>query len=150
MDKENKKEKCMEWFSGAIIPGYGVASGRVKDCPFPGGSIRLQQPFFLAQGLDLSRYFAGTLNVDLVPHVVQARAIVFDGLLRWHGDLEEHFVLSEVELEAKGRRYSGLWYYPDPATKIDHFQRASVVELLLPWIDGLSVGELVKVGFCES
>lgn len=140
-------DQRMQWFSGTIVTGHGVASGRAGDCPFPGGSIRMQQPFFMQEGIDLSRYHAGTLNVELGRHLPQPTAVVFDGLLRWHDDLEEHFVLSEIELEAKGKRYAGLWYYPDPATKIAHFQRASVVELLLPWIDGLKTGDIVKVGF---
>ncbi|HXA46131.1 MAG TPA: hypothetical protein VNW52_00770 [Burkholderiaceae bacterium] len=140
----------MKWYTGKIIAGYGVASGRASDCPFPGGSIRQQQPYFLAQGVDLSPYFAGTLNVDLAPHIPHPAGYVFDGNLRWFGDLEEHFILSRVELTVNGRHFSGLWYYPDPATKVDHFQSASVVELLMPWIEGLDSGDLVTVRFCAK
>ena len=140
----------MKWFPGLIVAGYGVASGRAENCPFPGGSIRLQQPFFAAAGIDLSQYHLATLNVDLAPHVARPTAVVFDGRLRWHGDLEEHFVLSKIALQVDGQRYAGLWYYPDPATKVDHFQRPSVVELLLPWIEGLSTGTPVEVGFFEE
>jgi hypothetical protein len=140
----------MKWLTGKIVAGYGVASGRAKDCPFPGGSIRLQQPFFAAAGIDLSPYHLATLNVDLALHVAQQAAVVFDGRLRWHADLEEHFVLSKIALQVDGQRYAGLWYCPDPATKVDHFQRPSVVELLLPWIDGLSTGTPVEVGFFEA
>jgi hypothetical protein len=140
----------MTWYPGTILAGYGVASGRASDCPFPGGSIRLQQPFFLAKGIDLSRYFLGTLNVDVTPHVAHPAGDVFDGVLHWHDDLEEHFLLSKVELEVQGRVYSGLWYYPDPATKVDHFQRASVLELLMPWVDGLAVGDVVKLRFGDK
>ena len=142
-------KKIMKWISGTVVRGYGVAGGRATDCPFPGGSIRLQQPFFMAKGMDISRYYPATLNVDLAPHVPKPAAVVFDGLLHWQGDLREHFVLSEIELEVKGKRYAGLWYCPDPATKVAHFHSASMVELLLPWIDGLNTGEIVKVGFCD-
>ncbi len=140
----------MKWFSGKVAPGHGVASGRADDCPFPGGSIRVQQPFFMGQGIDLSHYFSGTLNVDMAPHKPQLAFPVFDGVLRWFGSLEEHFVLSKIALEVDGQRYFGLWYYPDPATKVDHFQSASVVELLLPWISGLQTGAAVNVGFFEK
>jgi len=107
----------------------------------------MQQPFFKANGIDISQFYAGTLNVDLAPQVPQLSGIVFDGMLRWHDNFKEHFVLAKIEFEAKGRRYTGLWYYPDPATKVAHFQRASVVELLLPWVEGLEIGEHVKVRF---
>jgi hypothetical protein len=135
----------MTSYLGKIIAGYGVASGRALDCPYPGGSIRLQQPFFQARGVDISGYFAGTVNVDLAPHALYPTGDVFDGVLQWFEGLEEHFLLSTVELEVKGQVYSGLWYYPDPATKVVHFQHATVVELLMPWIQGLATGDIVKV-----
>jgi hypothetical protein len=140
----------MKWVEGKIVAGHGVASGRASDCPFPGGSIRSQLPFFLAQGVDLSVYYPGTLNVDLAPHIPHPVRPVFDGMLKWFGDLEEHFLLSRIVLEANGRQVEGLWYYPDPATKIDHFQPAALVELLLPWGDDLKTGDIVRVGFVDE
>jgi hypothetical protein len=137
----------MDWIAGTIVAGYGVASGKAENCPFPGGSIHMQLPFFKAAGIDLSRYFTGTLNVDLAPYIPAPKRVVFDGKLRWLDDLEERFVISLVEFEANEHRYSGVWYYPHPETKVDHFQRNTVVELLMPWIDGLKTGQAVKVGF---
>jgi hypothetical protein len=140
----------MEWIQGRIVAGHGVASGRADDCPFPGGSIRTQLPYFLARGIDLSTYYPGTLNVDLTPHIPHPMYPIFDGVLKWFGDLEEHFLLSRIVLEAHGHRVAGLWYYPDPATKVDHFQPASLVELLLPWTEGLRTGEIVRIGFVDE
>jgi len=140
----------MKWHQGKIVAGHGVASGRAHDCPFPGGSIRSQLPYFLARGIDLSAYFSGTLNVDLAPHIPHPSRPIFDGNLKWFGDLEEHFLLSPIVLDVHGMHIDGLWYYPDPATKIDHFQPASLVELLLPWTDGLHTGDSVRVGFVDE
>jgi hypothetical protein len=139
--------KEMQWWPGKVIAGYGVASGRAADSPYPAGSIALQAPLFLAHGVDLSGYHLGTLNVDLGPHVPQPRRPVFDRRLRWFGELEERFLLMRVSLQWCEHRYDGLWYRPDPATKPAHVQRPTVVELLLPWIDGLVTGALVEVGF---
>jgi hypothetical protein len=136
----------MKWVPGIVTVGYGVASGTGKDCRYPAGTIQLQQPFFLEKGIDLSNYFSGTLNVDLAPLKPVPQNPIFDGVIRWFGDIEERFILSPVQIQVNGRRYSGLWYYPHPETKPDHFQRPAVVELLLPWIDGLVVGEEVIVG----
>lgn len=127
------------------MPGHGVASGRSTDSPYPAGTIALQAPAFLRHGIDLSPYFPGTLNVDLAPHVPQPRPAIFDARVRWHGDLEERFLLVPVRLRVAGRVHEGLWYHPHPATKPAHFQRPTVVELLLPWIDGLAPGAAVDV-----
>jgi hypothetical protein len=137
----------MDWVAGTIVAGHGIAGGGAADSPYPAGSIALQAPHFLHAGIDLSPYFPATLNVDLAPHKPQARRIVFDGLLRWYGDIEERFVLARIEACVHGCEYAGLWYYPHPATKPAHFQRDTVVELLLPFIDGLASGDALAVRF---
>ncbi|HEX2543391.1 MAG TPA: hypothetical protein VHL79_00840 [Ramlibacter sp.] len=138
--------KTARWLPGRVVAGHGVASGRAVDSPYPAGTIALQQPFFLAQGIDLSRFHAGTLNVDVAPHVPAPGPAVFDGRLRWFGELEERFILTPVALRFGAAVVEGLWYYPHPETKPAHFQRATVVELLLPWIAGLAPGSTVEVG----
>jgi hypothetical protein len=137
----------MDWMNGVVVPGYGAASGRSYDSRYPGGTIRAQKPYFMARGIDLSQYFDGTLNVDLAPHVPRPRNVLFQGRIRWHPDIEELFMLSPVEVEAGGKRYAGLSYYPHPETKKEHFQPESVIELLLPWIDGLTAGSAIKMRF---
>lgn len=133
------------WISGTIVAGHGVASGAGQDRRYPAGTIQLQQPFFLERGIDLSGYYPGTLNVDLAPVVPVPRHPLFDGVIRWFGDIEERFLLSPVEVEASGARHAGLWYYPHPKTKPAHFQRNTVVELLLPWIADVKAGDKVLV-----
>lgn len=134
-----------DWVAGTVVAGYGVASGTGHDRRYPAGTIQLQQPFFLERGIDLSGYYPGTLNVDLAPLAPVPGRPLFDGVLRWHQDLEERFLLSPVELDAGGRRHAGLWYYPHPDTKPAHFQSGTVVELLLPWIEGIRPGDRVLV-----
>jgi hypothetical protein len=137
----------MEWLDGIVIAGHGVASGRAADSPYTAGSIVLQQPHFLEAGIDLSPYFSGTLNVDLAPHMPRLQRIVFDGMLHWHGDITERFVLACIDCRVAGREVEGLWYYPHPETKPAHFQRDTVVELLLPYIEGIAAGDAVSVRF---
>ncbi len=140
----------MEWIDGVVVAGHGVAGGRTvgrAGNPYPAGSIRLQQPHFLQAGIDLSRYFSGTLNVDLAPHKPEAKRVVFDGVLDWHGDIAERFTLAQVACRVAGREFDGLWYYPHPDTKPAHFQRDTVVELLLPYIGGIAVGDTVSLKF---
>ena len=140
----------VRWLPGRRIAGYGVASGRAAGSPYPAGSIALQAPFFRAQGIDLSPSFPGTLNVDLAPHLPPPGRSVFDGRLRWFGELEERFVLTPIALRHAGHVYEGFWYYPHPETKPGHFQRPTVVELLLPWVPGLAEDARVEVGFLPA
>lgn len=135
----------MTWMNGIVCAGYGVASGTGADRRYPAGTIRLQQPYFLERGIDLSPYFPGTLNIDLAPVKPVPAQPLFDGLIRWHEDMEERFLLASAEIEAHGRRHAGLWYYPHPSTKPAHLQQDTVVELLMPWIPGLRTGETVRV-----
>jgi hypothetical protein len=137
----------MDWINGMIVAGYGVAGGSGKDSRFPSGTIAMQKPYFLAQGIDLSPYFEGTLNVHLASMAPAPKRICFRGLVKWRDDIEELFTLSAVEVEVDGCRYSGLWYYPHPETKPEHFQPKTVVELLLPWIAGLAPGRVIKLRF---
>jgi hypothetical protein len=134
------------WLPGVVTSGHGVASGRSTDSPYPAGSIALQAPFFRQRGIDLAPFHAGTLNVDVAPHEPVPQSPVFDQRLRWFADIEERFVLSRVLLRHGEREHEGLWYWPDPATKPAHVQRRTVVELLLPWIEGLVPGAAVLVG----
>jgi hypothetical protein len=137
----------MGWIRGVVVAGHGVASGRRGDPRFPGGTIAMQTPYFRERGIDLSAYWPGTLNVDLAPAEPIPTQPVFDGHIAWHPDFCERFVLMPVEVEFKGMRHRGLWYYPHPETKTEHFQRNGVVELLLPRIDGVQAGDTIAVKF---
>jgi len=140
----------LDWINGTVIAGHGVASGRSYDSRYPGGTIRAQKPYFLARGVDLSAYFDGTLNVDLAPHVPAPKHCLFQGRIKWHPDIEELFMLAPIEAEVCGKIYAGLSYYPHPETKKEHFQPATVVELLLPWIEGVGAGSPVKLRFLQA
>lgn len=141
--------------AGTVVAGHGVASGRAAVSPYPSGSIQLQPPFFLQAGIDLAPYFSGTLNVDVAPCLAHDLAryakeqghVIFDGRLRWFGDIEERFVLSKITVTAGAREYCGLWYYPDPATKPAHRQRDTVVELLLPFIAEVASRDVLAIQF---
>lgn len=138
----------MEWLKGVVIAGHGVAGGGAADSPYPAGSISLQQPHFLRAGIDLSPYFPGTLNVELAPDKPpRSERVVFDGVLHWYGDIAERFTLARIECRFAARDFEGLWYYPHPETKPAHFQRDTVVELLLPHIAGIAAGDAVSIRF---
>ncbi|CAA9404492.1 MAG: hypothetical protein AVDCRST_MAG51-1081 [uncultured Ramlibacter sp.] len=133
------------WIAGCVTTGHGVASGRSPASPYPRGTIELQRPCFLAKGLDLSAYHPATLNVDVAPHAPRPRHPVFDEVLAWYPGVQERFLLSHARLRVGAREYAGLWYYPAPETKPAHFQRATVVELLMPWIEGVAAGDPVQL-----
>lgn len=132
---------------GVVVAGHGVASGRAADSPFAGGTIALQAPHFADQGLDLSPFVPATVNLDIAPHrlvPVAPRWTFAD--VEWtevHGP--ETFSFVECTAQWRGEVHDGLVYLPHPETKPMHHQPSTVVELLLPHLDGLAAGDILEV-----
>ncbi|MCH1922523.1 hypothetical protein L9G15_24240, partial [Shewanella sp. A3A] len=51
-----------------VIQGHRVASGLNGNPRFPGGTLRMQAPFFRELGIDLADYHPGTINISIAPH----------------------------------------------------------------------------------
>jgi hypothetical protein len=131
-----------------VVQGHRVASGENGDPRFPGGTIRMQLPFFKALGLDLFRFYPATVNVDITPcayRVVAPRHTFRQ--VAWHPTAPaEDFSFIDVEaLGLEPEPVTGFIYYPHPETKPCHFQKASVLELLLPFVPSLSYGMRVQL-----
>ena len=105
------------WFSAQLIPGHGVASGRSEDSPYPAGTIAMQQPFFLAKGLDLGDCWPGTLNLSVAPREIKFRDPDHCfRLLRWT-DLHppETFSFWKIQLATPQEGIVNGWIYrPHP------------------------------------
>jgi hypothetical protein len=130
-------------FCARIVPGHQVASGRNENPRFPGGTLRMQAPHFRALGLDLAAFHGGTLNVSIAPLRYRvAKARMTFRAVKWHPtEPAEDFSFFDVRLAHEGKPpVEGLIYYPHPETKPEHFQNPDVLELLLPFVDGLSYG----------
>ena len=126
-----------------VVPGHQVASGKNGNPRFPGGTLRMQNPYFKTLGLDLGDYHPGTLNISIAPHRYEVRRApyTFHGV-KWHPtEPAEDFSFFDVRLiRPGGPSISGLIYFPHPDTKPEHFQQPDVLELLLPFVDGLAYG----------
>ena len=130
-------------FPARVVVGHRVASGFNHDPRFPGGTLRMQAPYFLALGLDLSAFYMGTINASISPLRYRlARARYTFRKVKWHPtEAAEDFSFIDVGLTRPvGPPLPGLIYYPHPETKPEHFQQPDVLELLLPFVDGLSRG----------
>ena len=130
--------------SARVVEGYRVASGLNANPRFPGGTLRMQLPHFLALGLDLRAFYLGTLNVSIAPlnyRVVQARHTFTQ--VKWHPtEPAEDFSFFDVRLIRPGSApVAGLIYFPHPETKPEHFQQPDVLDLLLPMVPGLHYGQ---------
>ena len=131
-----------------IVQGHRVASGMNGNPRFPGGTFRMQLPCFAALGLDLSSFYPGTLNVSIAPlsyRVVQPKLTFRD--LKWHPeDPAEDFSFFDVIVHRYGAPpVNGFIYFPHPDTKPTHFQKTDVLELLLPWTEGLAYGTKIRL-----
>ncbi len=130
---------------GIIVQGYRVASGPSKDYPY--GALDRQRPIFAERGLDLSRYFNGTLNIDIRPRAFQMSKPQFTfHAVEWT-DLHppEHFSFSRCRVIFKEAEYDGWVYYPHPETKLRHFQNPSLLEVIAMPIPRLQYGDEVDV-----
>jgi hypothetical protein len=126
-----------------IVQGHRVASGLNGNPRFPGGTLRMQFPFFRDLGVDLSSYHLGTLNVSIAPlsYRVGTPRHTFRQL-KWHPmDPAEDFSFFDVVVHRENASPVRGWiYFPHPDTKPTHFQKPDVLELLLPWTEGLDYG----------
>jgi hypothetical protein len=135
----------MKWQTVAaqIIQGHRVASGLNGNPRFPGGTLRMQSPFFQHLGLDLTDFHQGTLNVSIAPHryqVVNPRHTFRE--VRWHPiEPAEDFSFFDVRLILPGApSVEGFIYFPHPETKPEHFQQPDVLELWMPYVEGVHYG----------
>lgn len=108
----------------------------------------MQLPAFAALGLDLSGYHLATLNLSIAParyEVVAPRFTFRD--VKWHPtEPAEDFSFFDCRLLFPGREaVSALIYYPHPETKPAHFQPDDLLEVLAPFIEGISYGMQVTL-----
>jgi hypothetical protein len=131
-----------------IVQGHRVASGLNGNPRFPGGTMRMQLPFFRERGLDLSCYHLGTLNVSIAPLSYRVlRSKWTFPKVKWHPtEPAEDFSFFDVVVHREdAASISGLIYFPHPNTKPEHFQSPDVLELLLPWTEGLGYGSKLRL-----
>ncbi len=137
--------------SGRIIKGHGVASGTGRS-RYPAGTLSLQKPFFQKDGLDLSSYYEGTLNIDIAPHTFEILEAdyVFKELAWIDSHQPETFLFCSCGLTYNNVNYNGLIYYPSPETKERHFQPPTVLEVLAPPVKDISYGAQIELTLDES
>ena len=137
----------MNTIEGKVISGYGVASGRGKDPRYPNGTLILQLPHFKQKGLDLRKYYRGTINIDINPLEYSInKPTHFIKRVNWSNFIPpENFYFYEVELVFKEQNYFGLVYMPDPETKTDHHQINTMLEVIMPPIKGIEAGKNVTL-----
>jgi hypothetical protein len=150
-----------------IKQGYRVASGQALeggDQRFneDGGTIGLQIPEFKKHGFDFDNYFGGkagqayvvgTLGCNIAPYVVTILHPEYHFIgLRWTDkydqefpDFKENFFLSPAQIQFKTKKYKALLYIPDPATKPDHFQLPSTIEVIAQKIPAIVYGDRVTL-----
>ena len=131
--------------SGTVIEGYKVASGPSKDYPY--GTLEKQIPLFKQRGLDLERFYKGTLNISIAPLVFEMVKPAYTfRQVNWT-DLHppEDFSFSPCTIRFKGGEYAGYVYYPHPETKKRHFESNSILEVISVYIAEIHYGERVEV-----
>lgn len=128
--------------TGTLVEGHRVASGLSKDYPY--SSLERQLPIFKAAGLDLYRFFRGTLNINIAPATFRLvkPAYTFRQIAWTDLHPPEDFSFSPCRVAVPGTRrwYPGYVYYPHPETKIRHHQNPSLIEVIAEEIEGIHYG----------
>lgn len=142
----------MQQSAGIVVRGHRVASGLCGDPRFPHGTIAPQLPFLeraipgLAGWLGGAPY-PGTINLDFAGR--QVRYPAPDWRLEGIGWTEalppENFLLARCRLVHRGTPWPALAYCPDPATKVEHHQPGSIVELIARFVPDLCYGDAVTL-----
>jgi hypothetical protein len=129
-----------------IQKGYRVASGPSKAYP-EYGSIEKQKPYFKEMGLNLDNVFNGTLNISIKPYefAMVKPEYRFKNVKWTELTNAEDFSFSQCKIEFRGKEFNGWVYYPDPKTKKEHFQAASTIEVLAPFIAGIKYMNAVAI-----
>lgn len=130
---------------GIVIKGYRVASLPSKEYPYP--ALEKQKTYFKERGLDLERFFPGTLNVSISPlrFEMVKPAYTFRHIAWTDLHPPEDFSFSPCRVKFKGREYDGYVYYPHPETKVRHFQDASMIEVITDRIQGIRYGARLEL-----
>lgn len=108
----------------------------------------MQMPFFKDLGLDLGIFHRGTLNISIAPSCYTTRKARYTFRdVKWHPtEPAEDFSFFDVRLARPGgEEVAGLIYFPHPDTKPEHFQQPDVLELLLPYVEGLEYGSEISL-----
>ena len=131
--------------NGKVVPGYRVASQKSRDYPY--GTIDRQKPFFKSLGLDLDRFYSGTINISISPLSFRVKGPEYTFRQVEWTDLHppEDFSFSRCKVIFKGKEYEAFVYYPHPETKKRHFENASIMELVSAYIPDLNYGDSIQV-----
>jgi hypothetical protein len=100
---------------GHVKTGYGVASGQAQNPRFPQGTIEMQKPFFRDRGLDLSAYFAGSINLSIAPckYEIKQAKYTFKQVKWSPNDPAEDFSFFDCQLSIESNRvFNALIYHP--------------------------------------
>jgi hypothetical protein len=128
----------------------GWPPARAADTPYPAGTIALQAPLFAQAGLDLSPCFAGTLNLAFPggSGACSGPPGTWPQLLWTDRHPPESFSFWPCRLRWQGARaaVAGWIYWPHPETKQRHFQPPDRLEVLAPWIEGITAVAGLELG----
>ncbi|MGB2926546.1 MAG: hypothetical protein WBB82_14695 [Limnothrix sp.] len=135
----------MTWqtVDGLLVQGHQIASGLAENSPYEAGTIELQQPYFEKLGLDLTPYFAGTLNLSIAPRAFSLVQPSYTfAQVKWHPDFApETFSFCPCKITYQTQSHDALIYYPHPETKLDHFQDPQTLEILAPSLINIRYGD---------
>lgn len=135
--------------SGSLVEGHGVASGKTHDSRFPMGTLAMQIPLFEVHGGDFGGFHHGTLNVLLEKFSYELKSPKYNyKLVKWSPHLPPEnfsFYACSLKISSCDREFDSLVYWPHPSTKPEFHQSDQVLEVISPFIAGAHYGDSVEI-----
>ena len=132
-----------------ITRGHGIASGKTNDARFPRGTLSMQAPFFRDLGMDLSKFFTGTLNLSVHPLSYRLGTPLHSfPQVKWTTSLPAEnfsFYSCQVRMLDETVPLDALVYWPHPSTKPEFHQDPHVLEVLAPRIERVEYGKEMEL-----
>jgi hypothetical protein len=119
----------------------------VRSLRYPEGTINLQKPRFKELGLDIDHCYSGTINLSIAPNTFEIiKPEFFLKEIIWkEGRKPENFLICRCIIVHGPKLSDGFVYYPDPSTKVASPDNPNHLQLLAPYIEGLSYGARLSV-----
>lgn len=137
---------------GKIVKGHGIATGISTSNPYPKGSLEMQFPFFKEMGLDLYQFFKGTINIEISPFSWKPlKPDYYLENVNWTNQIPpESFIFFECKLLFESNTYPAIIYFPDPKTKVQHFQEENMIEVISSEISSIEYGKEIEIKILEG
>ena len=135
---------------GIVKQGLRHASGedidgkKYPDADGVVGTISKQKPFFKEVIPESSRFFNGTINLDITPNLFRILNPDYEVTCQWKKGVTETFWFVDVDIKHNHSFSKGFVYYPG-TSEIKRHTVNNMFELLAPKMPDVNYGDAISI-----